>query len=319
MEYHRIGDTDLNVSRLCVGCMNFGDSASPEESRRIIDAALDTEINFFDTANVYNEREGEKLLGETLTGRRDRAVIATKVQAPQFEENVPDHGTWIKEQCEASLRRLRSDYIDLYQLNWPQDDTPPEGVLDALEALMDAGKVRAIGWSTIAPWQAVEFNFRAREEGRRPFVSIQFPYHPLDRRAERELIPMGKRHMGAMLAWGPLAGGFLAGKYSPRDGKTKDWRWGITEDHFKPEAFRILETLREIAARHACSPARIAMAWCAGSEGVTNVIAGPRTAEHLEEYIRGMNLELDAGERAMIDEADRLEQETRSLLDEKLG
>ena len=195
MEYRNFGRTGVKVSPLCLGCMMFGGKTDPEESYPIIDRAIDAGINILDVANVYNRGRSEEVTGEALkrNGKRDRIFLATKVHGNMADDDPNAQGNsrrHIIEQCDASLRRLQTDWIDLYQIHRPQSDVPIDETLRALDDLIHAGKVRYIGASTFGAWQFVESLGVAKELGLNRFISEQPPYNILDRRIERELIPM---------------------------------------------------------------------------------------------------------------------------------
>ncbi|HEY3340651.1 MAG TPA: aldo/keto reductase, partial [Anaerolineae bacterium] len=219
MEYRALGRTGVKVSVLCLGCMMFGGKTKPEDSYALIDRALDAGLNFIDTANVYSRGRSEEVTGEALkrNGKRSQIVLATKVHGVMADDDVNMQGNsrrHIIEQCEASLRRLQTDWIDLYQIHRPQSDIPIDETLRALDDLIHAGKVRYIGTSTYGAWQLVESFWAAKELGLNRFVCEQPPYNLLDRRIERELIPMASTYGMGIIPWSPLAGGLLTGKYT---------------------------------------------------------------------------------------------------------
>src|SRR5579862_496348 len=218
MNYRQFGRTGVKVSELCLGCMMFGGKTGPEDSYAIIDRALDAGINSVDTANVYSRGRSEEVTGQALkrNGKRERVFLATKVHGTMDENDPNMQGTsrrHIIDQCEASLRRLQTDYIDLYQLHRPRPEIAIDETLRALDDLVRAGKVRYIGTSTFAAWQVVEALWAAKEYGLNRFVSEQPPYHILDRRIERELVPMARTYGIGLIPWSPLASGKLTGKY----------------------------------------------------------------------------------------------------------
>ncbi len=221
MEFRNLGRTGVPVSYLCLGCMNFGFPTPEEEASAIIDAALEQGINFLDTANVYNRGRSEEIVGAALrrNGRRDQVVLATKVHARMDDNDILAAGNnrrHIIQQCEASLRRLQTDYIDLYQIHRPESAVPLDETLRALDDLIRAGKVRYIGTSTYPAWQIMESFWMARELGTNRFVTEQPPYHLLDRSIERELIPLAQTYGLAILPWSPLARGLSVGKIRAR-------------------------------------------------------------------------------------------------------
>ncbi|TVR64512.1 MAG: aldo/keto reductase, partial [Spirochaetaceae bacterium] len=219
MEYRQLGRTGVKVSPLCLGCMMFGGKTEPKESYSIIDRAIEAGINFLDTANVYSRGRSEQVTGDALKRNKKRAsiVLATKVHGKMADDDPNASGNTrrhIIEQCEASLTRLSTDYIDLYQIHRPQSDVPIDETLRALDDLIRAGKVRYIGTSTYGAWQAVESLWVSEKLGLNRFVCEQPPYNILDRRIERELLPMAMTYGYATIPWSPLAGGLLTGKYT---------------------------------------------------------------------------------------------------------
>ena len=208
MEYRNLGRTGVKVSPLCLGCWNFGNATSREDSLAIIDHALDAGVNFIDTANMYGRGTSETIVGEALRepSRRGRAVLATKVHFAMDDEDPNSQGNsrrHIMEQCEASLRRLQTDYIDLYQIHRPSPDVPPDETLRALDDLVQSGKVRYIGTSTWPAWQVVESLWVAEKLSLNRPICEQPPYHLLDRRIERELVPMAQTYGIGIIPWAP--------------------------------------------------------------------------------------------------------------------
>ena len=218
MEYRSLGRTGVQVSILCLGCMNFGFPTPEDESMTIIDTAIDQGVNFLDTANVYNRGRSEEIVGKALkrNNKRSQIVLATKVHGRMDDDDILAAGNnrrHIIAQCEASLRRLQTDYIDLYQIHRPDASVPIDETLRALDDLIRSGKVRYVGTSTFPAWQVMESLWMAKELGLNRFVTEQPPYHLLDRSIERELIPLAQTYGLAILPWSPLARGFLSGKY----------------------------------------------------------------------------------------------------------
>jgi aryl-alcohol dehydrogenase-like predicted oxidoreductase len=242
--------------------------------------------------------------------KRSRIVLATKVFG-RMDDDDPNawqsHRRHILEQCEASLRRLQTDYIDLYQLHRPTSEIPIDETLRALDDLVRSGKVRYIGTSTFAAWQVLEALWVSKEYGLNRFVSEQPPYHLLDRRIERELTPMAQTYGIALLPWSPLAGGFLSGKYrrgeerpeQARFSKESEW----AEAHFKEESFKVLDVLEKMAGEKGCTVSQLALAWCARQPGITSPIIGPRTMEQLEDNLKAIEVDLTDEDRKQIDQA----------------
>ena len=312
MEYRNLGRTGVKVSELCLGCMMFGGRTNVEDSADIIDRAIDEGVNFLDTANVYSTGASEEAVGKALkrNGKRETIVLATKVHGAMDEEDpnaAGNHRRHIIEQCEASLRRLQVDYIDLYQIHRPDSQIPIDETLRALDDLIHAGKVRYVGTSTYAAWQLVEALWAAKELGLNRFVSEQPPYHLLDRRIERELVPFAQTYGVALIPWSPLAGGFLTGKYSRDESQSpEDSRYGIQprrmgRNHFTDESFDVLEAVQTIANEKNCTPGQVALAWCKDMPGVTSPIIGPRTMEQLEDNLGAVEVSLDENDHERLD------------------
>ena len=311
MEYRNLGRTGTKVSELCLGCMTFGGRTDGAESMDIIDRALDAGINFLDTANVYNRGRSEEAVGQALkrNGKRDRIVLATKVHARMDDEDPNaqgNHRRHIIEQCHASLRRLQTDWIDLYQIHRPSSEVPIDETLGALDDLIRAGKVRYIGSSTYAAWQLCEALWAAKELGLNRFVSEQPPYHLLDRRIERELIPFARTYGFALIPWSPLAGGFLTGKYQRGEAAPEDSRYGggsgWAQRHFTDAAFAVVEEVVAIAAEKGRTPSQVALAWCAQQVGITSPIIGPRTMEQLEDNLGAAEVTITDEDRERLNE-----------------
>jgi aryl-alcohol dehydrogenase-like predicted oxidoreductase len=313
MEYRSLGRTGVQVSVLCLGCMMFGGRTEPEDSYDIIDRALDAGINFLDTANVYSRGRSEEVVGEALkrNGKRQQIVLATKVHGRMDDD---DPNAWgnnrrhIIEQCEASLRRLQTDYVDLYQIHRPQSAIPIDETLRALDDLIRTGKVRYIGTSTFAAWQLMESLWIAKELGLNRFVCEQPPYNLLDRRIERELLPMARTYGIGIIPWSPLGGGLLTGKYrrdapEPADGRYADVSDRPWMQRRKTEGvFDVVEKLEPLAKAKGCTLAQYVLAWCVGQPGVTSPIIGPRTMEQLEDNLGALTVTISDEERAQIDE-----------------
>ena len=311
MEYRLFGRTGVRVSSLCLGCMMFGGKTDPAESQKIIDRALDAGINFIDTANVYNLGKSEEATGEALkrNGKRGGVVLATKVHW-KMGEGVNDWGNsrrHIVEQCEASLRRLRTDHVDLYQIHRPQPDIPIDEALRALDDLIHAGKVRYIGSSTFSAWQVVESLWVAKELGLNRFVSEQPPYNLLDRRIERELLPMARTFGLAVIPWSPLAGGLLTGKYRrgeepPPGSRFEDYENNpLLRRRMSERIYDVVEGLQPLAEEKGITLSQFALAWCMQRTGVTSPIIGPRTLEQLEDNLGAFEVTFTEEELKRID------------------
>jgi aryl-alcohol dehydrogenase-like predicted oxidoreductase len=300
LEYRSFGRTGVKVSSVCLGCMMFGGKTGAAESYDIIDRALDAGINFLDTANVYSIGRSEEVTGEALkrNGRRHDLFLATKVHG-KMGEGVNDLGNsrrHIIEQCEASLRRLQTDYIDLYQIHRPQPDIPIDETLRALDDLVRSGKVRYLGTSTFAAWQVVESLWVSKELGLNRFSCEQPPYHLLDRRIERELLPMARTFGIAVIPWSPLAGGMLTGKYKRGEDMPEGSRWADYQNNpllrrrMNDRIFDVIEGLQPLAEKKGVTLSQFALGWCMQQPGVTSPIIGPRTMEQLEDNLGALEV-----------------------------
>ncbi len=311
MEYRNFGRTGMKVSPLCLGCMMFGGKTEPQPSYDMIDRAIEAGLNFLDTANVYSRGRSEEVTGEALkrNGKRDQIVLATKVHGGMDDDDPNMRGNsrrHIIQQCEASLKRLQTDWIDLYQIHRPQPEIAIDETLRALDDLVRAGKVRYLGSSTFAAWQVVESLWVSKELGLNRFVSEQPPYHLLDRRIERELIPMAQTFGIGLIPWSPLAGGLLTGKYK-RDDMSAEGRWqggkqGPEWRKVHDQTFDVIEKLEELASAKGCTPSQLALAWCMHQPGVTSPIIGPRTMEQLQDNLGTLNVEVTDDDRKALDE-----------------
>jgi len=311
MEYRPFGRTGVKVSPLCLGCMNFGGKTEAVASYAIIDRAIDAGINFLDTANVYSRGKSEEVTGEALqrNGKRDRVFLATKVHGRMDDEDPNGQGNSRRHliaQCEASLKRLQTDYIDLYQIHRPQSDIAIEETLRALDDLIRAGKVRYAGTSTFAAWQLMESIMVSRELGLNRFVCDQPPYNLLDRRIERELIPFAQTYGFALIPWSPLGGGLLSGKYTNADRKPEGSRYSSDAPHLQRRLveglYDRLEKFHALAAAKSCSPSQFAIAWTLRRPGITSSIIGPRTMEHLEDNLGALEIKVTDEESAALDQ-----------------
>jgi aryl-alcohol dehydrogenase-like predicted oxidoreductase len=308
MEYRSLGRTGVKVSPLCLGTMMFGSRADATASHAMIDHALEAGINFVDTADAYGGGESERIVGEALSkdGRRAATVLATKVFFPQSGD-PNDRGIsrrHVVDACDASLQRLRTDWIDLYQLHRSMADIPIDETLRALDDLIRSGKVRYIGVSMFPGWQMVESLWVAKELGLNRFVCEQPAYHLLDRTIEREVVPAAQSFGVAVIPWGPLCGGVLTGKYRRGDEDVEGrWKGGAAGNRsITPAAFDVVEGLVELARERGCTPSQLALAWCASQPGITAPIIGPRALEQLEDNLGAIGMELSDAERARLDE-----------------
>ena len=308
MEYRNLGRTGVRVSPLCLGTMMFGRSATEADSIAIVHAALERGVNFIDTANAYSAGASERFVGAALKGgRRASVVLATKAFFPQ-EQNDPNarglSRRHLIEACNASLKRLQTDWIDLYQVHRSQSDIPIDETLRALDDLIRQGKVRYIGTSMFPAWKSVEALWAAKELGLNRFVSEQMAYNLLDRTAEREVIPAAQTFGLALIPWAPLCGGLLTGKYK-RDDQSAAGRWQGGKDNFgrpaTPAAFDVIEGLVALAKAKGCTPSQLALAWTAAQPGITAPIIGPRTLEQLLDNVAAVDVAVTDDDRARLD------------------
>jgi aryl-alcohol dehydrogenase-like predicted oxidoreductase len=320
MEHRQLGRSGLRISTLTLGTMTFGGegpfanvgSVDLAGVRRQIDLALDAGVNLIDTADVYSHGLSEELIGQALEGRRDRVLLATKARMP-MGEGANDAGLsrqHLIEACDASLRRLSTDHIDLYQVHEWDGQTPLEETLDALDGLVRAGKVRYIGCSNYAAWQLTKALGISDRLGLQRFASQQIYYSLQAREAEYELVPVSLDQGIGILVWSPLAGGLLTGKYrrdhpDPERGRQLT-EWDEPPVRDREQLYDIVEVLVEIAEERGVSAAQVALAYTLGKPGVTSVIVGARTEEQLADNLQAADLALTDEERARLDEASAL-------------
>jgi aryl-alcohol dehydrogenase-like predicted oxidoreductase len=314
MDYRQLGRCGLRISTLTLGTMTFGGggpfaavgSVDLDGVRRQIDLCLDAGVNLIDTADVYSSGLSEELVGQALVGRRDRVLLATKARMP-MGEGPNDAGLsrhHLIEACEASLRRLRTDHIDLYQVHEWDGHTPLEETLDTLDTLVRSGKVRYIGCSNYAGWQLLKALGISDRLHLQRFVSQQIYYSLQARDAEYELVPAALDQGLGTLVWSPLAGGLLSGKYrrdaQPDEGRQlTDWDEPPVRD--LEQLHEIVDALVEIGEAHGVSPAQVALAYTLGRPGVTSLVIGARREEQLIDNLAAADLELSADQRARLD------------------
>jgi aryl-alcohol dehydrogenase-like predicted oxidoreductase len=313
MDYRTLGRTGVKVSPLCLGAMMFGQRGNTDHADciRIIHRALDAGINFVDTANVYSNGESEEIVGEALRGCRDRVVLATKVHGevgpgPNDRGNSRVH---ILREVENSLRRLQTDYIDLYQIHRPDPDTPIEETLRALDDLVRSGKVRYIGSSTFAAWELVESYWVSDRYNLARFESEQPPYSIFVRAIEKDVLPVCEKYGTGVIPWSPLNRGWLAGKY--RRGQDVDPQSRVGRgDQFidRPDSpsgqkkLDLVEELIPMAEEVGASLAQYALAWTLTNPTITAPIIGPRTMEQLEDNLSALEVRIPSEHLQRIDE-----------------
>jgi 1-deoxyxylulose-5-phosphate synthase len=313
MKYVKLGRTGLTVSRICLGCMSYGTRQwrdwvlTEDEAREHFARAIETGINFFDTANVYSVGVSEQITGRWLgeMGRRDELVIATKVHGRMAAgpNGVGLSRKHVIAQCEGSLRRLKTDYIDLYQIHRWDYTTPIEETLDALDFLVRAGKVRYLGASSMAAWQFSKALHIAGEHGWHRFVSMQNHYNLVYREEEREMIPLCVDQGVGVIPWSPLARGFLCGNRS-REGKALTVRAGsdpFAKPYYTEDGFAVVDAVAKVASARGVTPGEVAAAWILQAAGVSAPIIGTTKLKHLDEAIRALDLQLTAEEVAAVE------------------
>jgi aryl-alcohol dehydrogenase-like predicted oxidoreductase len=315
MDYRQLGRSGLRVSALTLGTMTFGGggrfanvgSTDVDGARRHIDMCLDAGVNLIDTADVYSAGASEEIVGQALAGRRDRVLLATKARMA-MGEGPNDAGLsrhHLIRACEASLRRLGTDHIDLYQVHEWDGQTPLEETLEALDDLQRAGKIRYAGCSNYAGWQLSKALGISERRGFVRFVSQQIYYSLQSRDAEYELVPAGIDQDVGILVWSPLAGGLLSGKYRRgQDGPAGARHltdWGEPPVRDEEQTYDVIEAAVEIGERHGVSAAQVALAWLLGRPGVASLVVGARTDEQLADNLAAAQLELSEGERARLD------------------
>jgi len=310
MEMRNLGRSGLRVSKMGLGCNNFGEALDLEGSRRVIDAALDVGMTFFDTADVYGKRGGsEACIGEALGPRRQRVVLATKFALPMDDQGLLRGASrgYVMTALEASLRRLKTDWIDLYQLHWPDPLTPLDETLRALDDAVTQGKVRYIGCSNLPAWQVTECAWIAKTSGRAAFVSTQNEYSLLVRNPEKELIPAAQSHGMSLLPAFPLTGGLLTGKYAagrPPPENTRFARRGgnFVARHDRAENFARVARLAPFAEQHGRSMVELACSWLACQPIVASVIAGATTVDQVIQNATAADWLLTPENQAEIDD-----------------
>ena len=308
MDYRMLGRTGVRVSPLCLGCMNFGDDADEAASFAIIDQAMDAGVNFLDTADVYSRGKSEEIVGRALArdGKRDKVFLATK-GFNKMDDTDPNawgsHRFHLMKACEDSLKRLGTDHIDLYQIHRPQSAIPIDETLRALDDLVRSGKVRYLGTSTFAAWQVMESLWASKELGLNRFVCEQPPFNLLDRRIERELLPLCRTYGIAVIPWAPIAGGLLSGKYRLNQPRPAGARYekGAFNNRDNDMALASVEKYVAFCAERGVAPAQMALAWCLAQPGVTSPIIGPRTQAQMTDYLAAMEIVVTEDDAKALD------------------
>lgn len=310
MKYRRLGRTGLLVSEVCMGTMTFGDTTDEDEAKKMFALCLDKGINFFDTADVYTRSNSEQILGRLIEGKREDLVIATKVFNP-MGRGPNDMGLsrkHILRACEDSLRRLKTDYIDLYQVHADDRWTPLEETLSALDQLVRQGKVRYIGASNHSAWRLTEALWVSETRGYTRYDSLQPLYNLVERGLDGEMLPMCRDKGVGVIVWSPLAGGWLTGKY--RDDAPKGARLskgglalGMTGT---PDREKVLDALLAMAKEVGKTPAQVALRWVMDQEGITSAIVGARNVAQLQDNLAATEVSLTRDQWKALDRVSRL-------------
>jgi len=319
MEHRQLGRSGLRVSLLSFGAMTLGETqgfmkgvtSTAEEARRVLDRALDAGIDTVDTANVYSEGRSEELLGQWLKGKRDRVVLATKCRFPTSGavtgQEIGLSRQSILRNCEASLRRLQTDRVDLYQVHMQDGRVPIEETLSALDDLVRQGKVRYTGCSNYTGYRLTESLWKAEARGLERFASLQLQWSLAVRDAERELVPAARAFGLGLMAWSPLARGFLSGKYRrgqppPAGARLAEWKdtWKRMDT---PQSWAVLEAVEAVASARGATPSAVALAWLLDRPGLSTVIVGARTIGQLAQNLAALQVKLTPAELATLDAA----------------
>ncbi|NIZ89470.1 aldo/keto reductase [Kineococcus rubinsiae] len=316
MDHRRLGRSGLRVSTLTMGTMTFGGagafaavgSAGVDQARRQVDLALDAGVTLFDTADMYSDGLSEEITGEVLEGRRDDVLIATKARmlvGPGANDGGASRHHLVRS-VERSLRRLRTDHIDLYQIHEWDGQTPLEETLEALDTLVRSGKVRYVGASNYTGWQLMKALATADAHGYQRYVSQQIHYTLQARDAEDELVPLSLDQEVGVLVWSPLAGGLLSGKYrrgvDAPAGSRHLGEWSEPPVHDQEKLYDVVDVLVDVAQARGVSAAQVALAWLLGRPGVTSLVIGARTEEQLSDNLAAADLVLAPEERQRLDD-----------------
>ncbi|MGB3718859.1 MAG: NADP-dependent oxidoreductase [Proteobacteria bacterium] len=309
MRYRVLGRSGISVSELCLGTMNFGGPTDEAEARRIIDHALENGVNFIDTANVYTEGRSEEIVGRALEGRRDRVILATKVANPVGHKGLNDRGlsrVHVMQAVEGSLRRLKTDYIDLYYVHRPDPKTPWEDVVRTFGNLVRQGKIRHWALSNVRGWQIAHICHLCRQLNEPEPVALQPYYNLMNRQPEVEVLPAARAYGLGVVPYSPVARGVLTGKYrlneAPEPGSRvarQDKR--IMETEWRPESLQIAEELKAHAEARGMTLIAFAVAWVLNNSAVSSVIAGPRTLEQWKPYLGALEVTWTPEDEAIVD------------------
>ncbi len=307
MQYRILGRTGVKVTPLCLGTMNFGGRSDETESRRILDGYVAAGGNFIDTANVYNDGRSEEIIGRWMadTHKRDQIVLSTKVHGRRsaYVNDAGNHRWHIVREVENSLRRLRTERIDVYHIHRPDPDTPIDQTLRALDDLVRQGKVLYLASSVFAAWQLAEAHFIARQLGTARFDVEQPQFNIIDRRIEAEVLPFCRKYELATITWAPLARGRLAGTYTRGGRKIPQGTWYHAQQKtdFPASQWPLMEALDKLADAKGISSSQFAIAWCLHVPGVTCPIIGPRTLAQLQDNMAALTVQLTPEELKAVD------------------
>lgn len=309
MEYRRLGSSGLKVSPICLGAMMFGERTTAAVAARIVASASDAGINFIDTADSYAGGESERIVGKGIARRRERWVLATKFQNRTIADDPNSGGggrKWIMRAVAASLKRLNTDYIDVYYCHRDDRDTPLEETLMAMADLIRQGRVRYWGLSNFQGWRIAEVANRCRQLGVPQPIVLQPHYNALNRHAEVEMFPACRHYGLGIVPYSPLARGVLTGKYLPGAEPPQESRAGrkdrrFMETEFRKESLAIAQSIRKHAAAKGMTAGQFALNWVLHNRLVTTVLAGPRTEAQWREYLGALDQKFDAGDEALVD------------------
>ncbi|MFC2005639.1 aldo/keto reductase [Chloroflexota bacterium] len=308
MEYRRLGKSGLKVSEISLGGNNFGRRADEQTSIAVINHAIDMDINYIDTSDSYDRGRSEEFVGKAVKSKRSQVIIATKFGSPMGDGPNEKGGSryHIMKAVDASLRRLQTDYIDLYQLHQPDPTTPIEETLRALDDLVQAGKVRYIGCSNFAGWQLCEALWTSKVSNLQPFITVQVRYNLLERQIEQELVPCCQAYSTGIIPWGPLAAGFLTGKYRQGEKPPPDVRLSkpspLYGSIFTETNWNKLAKLEVLAAEHGHTVGELAIAWLLTKPWLSTVIAGAQKIEQVSANVAATAWKLTAEEITAVED-----------------
>ncbi len=307
MEYRKLGRTGVKVTPLCLGTMNFGGRSDAAESHKILDAYVELGGIFVDTANVYNDGKSEEVIGDWMqkTSKRDSIVLSTKVhgrRSPQIND-AGNHRWHIVREVEKSLKRLKTERIDVYHIHRPDNDTPIDQTLRALDDLVRQGKVLYLASSVFASWQLAEAHYIAKELGTARFDVEQPQLNIIDRRIEAEVLPFCRKYEVATICWAPLARGRLAGTYTRGGRKIPDGTWykAQNKSDFPASQWPLMEAVDKLADGRGCTSSQFSIAWALQVPGVTCPIIGPRTVDQLKDNMGALSVKLTAEDLKAVD------------------